>query len=190
LVSPFAADSVRKGTPRSELSGEPVQTTIRAAPALNSTAPERGAAAPAVAAQPDPESDPDPGSRIEEVRAAVLARLTQSGKNLLATMLEAGEWKLEASRLTISVEASSSMVEMAVDANAAKMISASASGVLGRAVTLEIVPGENPGASTIKPAPVIANGTSRSRAEQEPVVRRMKEKFGAEIRTVIDYRNR
>ena len=28
----------------------------------------------------------------------------------------------------------------------------------------------------------------RGRAEQDPVVRRMQEKFGAEIRTVIDYR--
>ena len=30
----------------------------------------------------------------------------------------------------------------------------------------------------------------RSRAEQDPVVRRMQEKFGAEIRTVIDYRDK
>ena len=28
----------------------------------------------------------------------------------------------------------------------------------------------------------------RSRAEQDPIVRRMKEKFGAEIRTIIDYK--
>jgi hypothetical protein len=30
----------------------------------------------------------------------------------------------------------------------------------------------------------------RSRAEQDPVVQRMREKFGAEIRTVIDYREK
>jgi hypothetical protein len=34
------------------------------------------------------------------------------------------------------------------------------------------------------------NGSARSRAEQDPVVQRMKEKFGAEIRTVIDYREK
>jgi hypothetical protein len=30
----------------------------------------------------------------------------------------------------------------------------------------------------------------RGRAEQDPVVQRMKEKFGAQIRTVIDYREK
>jgi hypothetical protein len=34
------------------------------------------------------------------------------------------------------------------------------------------------------------NGSARSRAEQDPVVQRMQEKFGAEIRTVIDYREK
>ena len=33
-----------------------------------------------------------------------------------------------------------------------------------------------------------ANGTARNRAEQDPVVRSIQEKFGAEIRTVIDYK--
>jgi hypothetical protein len=39
------------------------------------------------------------------------------------------------------------------------------------------------------PARASANG-GRNRAEQEPVVRRMKEKFGAEIRTIIDYKEK
>jgi hypothetical protein len=63
---------------------------------------------------------------------------------------------------------------------------AAASGVLGRAIKLQIVPG--PAATPQKSTSAYANGTGRSRAEEEPVVRRMKEKFGAEIRTVIDYR--
>jgi len=32
-----------------------------------------------------------------------------------------------------------------------------------------------------------SNGGGRNRAEQDPIVRRMREKFGAEIRTIIDY---
>jgi hypothetical protein len=39
--------------------------------------------------------------------------------------------------------------------------------------------------------PQLAPGPGgRGRAEQDPLVRRMKEKFGAEIRTVIDYREK
>jgi hypothetical protein len=40
------------------------------------------------------------------------------------------------------------------------------------------------------PAPRAANGGSRSRAAEDPVVRRMQEKFGAEIRTIIDHRDK
>jgi hypothetical protein len=49
------------------------------------------------------------------------------------------------------------------------------------------VPGANPESAPQKSTASYSNG-SRARAEEEPVVRRMKEKFGAEIRTVIDYR--
>jgi len=37
----------------------------------------------------------------------------------------------------------------------------------------------------------VRNGvTARSRASDDPVVQRMREKFGAEIRTVIDHREK
>jgi hypothetical protein len=39
------------------------------------------------------------------------------------------------------------------------------------------------------PRPAAGPG-GRSRAEQDPIVRRMQDKFGAEIRTVIDYREK
>jgi hypothetical protein len=35
-----------------------------------------------------------------------------------------------------------------------------------------------------------SNGGGRSRAEQDPIVQKMKEKFGAEIRTIIDYKEK
>src|SRR6266571_2214132 len=55
FVSPFAADSARKGTPRSELSPENTGTPSRSTPAAVNTMPVvMGAAAPAVAAQPAP----------------------------------------------------------------------------------------------------------------------------------------
>jgi hypothetical protein len=41
------------------------------------------------------------------------------------------------------------------------------------------------GAQPLTPGP-----GGRGRAEQDPIVRRMQEKFGAQIRTVIDYRNK
>jgi len=50
-----------------------------------------------------------------------------------------------------------------------------------------------PGGTAQAPAPraqASANGRGRGRAEQDPIVRRMQEKFGAEIRTIIDQRDK
>jgi hypothetical protein len=65
---------------------------------------------------------------------------------------------------------------------------ATASGVLGRPVKLRVVPSGKPPAAAGGPAR--SNGGGRGRVEQDPIVRRMKEKFGAEIRTVIDYKEK
>jgi DNA polymerase-3 subunit gamma/tau len=190
FVSPFAADSARKGTPRSEFSTEGAVSSARSAPAAVAAAPVvMGSAAPAVAAQLAPESEPEARSAsVEEVRSAALNALANAGQSVLCSMLEVGEWKIEGSQLLISVAASAALVEMSASAEAKRLIIASASGVVGRAVKLQIAPGANALTVPAKPSPAFSNGSSRGRAEQEPVVRRMKEKFGAEIRTVIDHR--
>jgi len=85
------------------------------------------------------------------------------------------------------------VVDMSLGAEGKRLAIASASGVLGRAVKLKVVPG-----ASVAPQQNKRNGGSgtaagpggRIRAEQDPMVRRMQEKFGAEIRTVIDYRDK
>ena len=53
---------------------------------------------------------------------------------------------------------------------------------------LRVVPGRSSPAR-LRRGPS-SNGGGRGRAEQDPIVRRMKEKFGAEIRTIIDYKEK
>jgi DNA polymerase III subunit gamma/tau len=203
FISPFAADSARKGTPRSEAS-ENAGSLSRPAPAAIGPQPVvMGSAAPAVVPVPEsqPQTEPKTEPKIEakieakpanldDVRSAVLSALASAGQNMLASMLEAGEWRIEGNQLIIRVASSATLLDLSVSNDAKRMIIATASEALGRAARLQIVPGANvqsatAGPSGVKPA---ANGSSRGRAEQEPVVQRMKEKFGAEIRTVIDYR--
>ena len=109
---------------------------------------------------------------------------------MLVSMLEAGEWQIEGNELIIKVASSATLIEMSLSNDAKRMTIATASGALGRAVRLQIVSGANVQPPTAQPsaAKPAANGSGRGRAEQDPVVQRMKEKFGAEIRTVIDYR--
>ena len=108
---------------------------------------------------------------------------------MLGSMLDAGEWSVARNELTIKVAASAALIDMYASNESKRVIIASASGALGRAVKLEILPGGSPQANSGKSAPA-PNGSSRGRAEQEPVVRRMMEKFGAEIRTVIDHKRK
>jgi DNA polymerase-3 subunit gamma/tau len=197
FISPFAADSARKGTPRSEAS-EGTGSPARPAPAAVSTQQVvMGSAAPAVAAAPEsqPKLETKPANvlaNLDEVRSAVLNALTSAGQNMLAGMLEAGEWQIEANQLIIRVATSATLIDMSVSNDAKRMIIAAATATLGRAVRLQIVPGANVQPASVQPSSpkpaANGNGSGRSRAEQEPVVQRMQEKFGAEIRTIIDYK--
>ncbi len=107
---------------------------------------------------------------------------------MLVSILENAEWTLVGSSLTAKVAASGTMIEMSFTAEARRIASAAASGQAGRPIKMQVESGGAPPASS---APRRAsNGSARSRAEQDPIVQRMKEKFGAEIRTVIDYREK
>ncbi len=185
-VSPFAADSARK----SKLSAEASPAMqARSAPAMASTPVVMGAAAPAAAVEPLPiASEKQAFAAPDNLREAVLAALSNAGQRMLAAMLEVGEWQVNGNEVSIKVAASAAVIDMSLSSDAKRLIIATASGVLGKPVKLNIVPGgvaQTPMAS--RPA---SNGGGRNRVEQDPIVQRMKEKFGAEIRTVIDYREK
>jgi DNA polymerase-3 subunit gamma/tau len=194
FISPFAADSARKGTPRSE-AAETGPPSRPVAAAVGNQQVVMGSAAPAIVPAPEslPQTESKPESKpanLDDVRAAVLNALASAGQNMLASMLEAGGWQMESSQLIIRVAASATLIEMSVSNDARRMIIATAGGVLGRAVRLQIIPGADVPLATTPSgaAKPTGNGSGRGRAEREPVVQRMKEKFGAEIRTIIDYK--
>jgi len=260
FVSPFAADSARKGTPRQEDFSEtapPPGPRIVAASTPAASAPEpviMGSAAPLRDPAPEPDTDrsdtnrrdvasyvsasatkpstpqpqphpesqthptaaasaPEPQtaqnqsthsqpaqSQIDRLQAAVLQALTDGNQRILVSMLEAGEWSVQANELVIKIAESQTVIDMSVGPEARRLAIASASGVLGRAVKLKIIPGAtvaqngNDGNGAKRNAAAAqSNGPAvggRGRAEQDPVVQRMREKFGAEIRTVIDYKEK
>jgi hypothetical protein len=81
------------------------------------------------------------------------------------------------------------VIDMSLGADAKRVAIATASGILGRAAKFKVLPG-----GTAQAAPArsksASNGGSRGRAEDDPIVRRLQEKFGAEIRTIIDQRDK
>jgi DNA polymerase-3 subunit gamma/tau len=231
-VSPFAADSARKGGPRQESSADsvsasgprvfgegnpPARVILGAvAPAnLNENAPE-----PQISSRPEPQresqvrSQPEPhvqagpqdslaqsavaetATPIERLKSAVLQALTDGNQRILVSMLEAGEWTVEGNELVIKVSESQTVVDMSLGADGRRLAVASASGVLGRAVKLKIIPGAAVAATEVKrngagrTSGASLRASGRNRAEQDLVVRRLQEKFGAQIRTVIDYKEK
>jgi DNA polymerase-3 subunit gamma/tau len=222
-VSPFAADSARKGTPRQEDQSDVTlapgprivagasqpEPVIMGSAALN-RAPEPDLAdhynaeridvavnASAVtqsppAATPRP-PEPQAQSDIERLQSAVLQALTDGNQRILVSMLSAGEWSVQGNELVIKVAESQTVVDMSLGPDGKRLAIASASGVLGRAIKLRVVPGATVAPQESKPNGGASAGPAiggRGRAEQDPVVQRMREKFGAEIRTVIDYKEK
>jgi DNA polymerase III subunit gamma/tau len=225
FVSPFAADSARKGTPRQESAADPAsangprivatasappQSVIMgaAAPAnIQEIAPEQQAiAAPSPIIEPRIEAQQDTrppqasaSDPMERLQGAVLQALSDGNQRILVSMLEAGEWSTQGNEVVIKVSESQTVIDMSVSADAKRLAIASASGVLGRAVKLRIVPGASTAPQNTDGNGAKSNGSAtasgpkiggRSRAEQDPIVQRMRERFGAEIRTVIDYKDR
>jgi DNA polymerase III subunit gamma/tau len=227
-VSPFAADSARKGTPRQEASGSAVPAPgPRIVAQANQPEPViMGSAAPAPAPQrdaepisdrrdvagyvspdaatppvqasqpadpsPPPPAIPSPQEQIERLRTAVLQALADGNQNFLASLLSGGEWTVQGNELIIKIAESQTVLDMSLGNDAKRLATSSASGVLDRAIKLKVVPGANVASQPKRNGgPPLSPGIGgRGRAEQDPIVRRMQEKFGAEIRTVIDYRDK
>ena len=186
-VSPFAADSARKNTPKAEAGSG----SAASAPRLGNssgTVVIMGSAAPAVSEiASEPQAEAKNEISAESLRDVVLNAL--SGQPMLVSMLEAAQWSLEGNSLVARVALSSTMIDMSFTADARRIASAAASGAAGRPVKMQALPGGTAQAASPARRPS-SNGSARSRAEQDPVVRSMQEKFGAEIRTVIDYRDK
>ena len=222
-VSPFAADSARKGNPRQEdsagstpISGPRIvaQTSSpepvimgSAAPAAEPRQSSRRDVAGNVSAsvvavveddpeqpartQPAPVMSADPSGDVEKLQSAVLQALTDASQRILVSMLSGGEWSIQGNEVVIKVGESQTVVDMSLGPEGKRIAIAAASGVLGRAVKLRVVPGATVAPQEKNGAPRLAPGPGgRSRAEQDPIIRRMQEKFGAEIRTVIDYKEK
>jgi DNA polymerase-3 subunit gamma/tau len=126
---------------------------------------------------------------VDALRDAVLQAMEAGGSQMLVHALEDGQWSGEGNLLSIQVGMSESMIELSYTREQEKLANLAASRVAGRAIKVRLVGGAT-SAATVKPrlssAGVAASGSIKTRAAEEPVVKRMMEKFGAEIRIVMD----
>ena len=189
-AKPFAAEP----RPEPELQAQPAQPAPAAAEAQPQPRSQSHPQAEIANQNQNPLQNP-PQNQIDRLQSAVLQALADGNQRILVSMLSAGEWSVQGNEVVIKIAESQTVVDMSLSPDAKRLAIASASGILGRAVKLRVVPG-----ATVVPQEGKSNGAAarpngptvggRGRAEQDPIVQRMREKFGAEIRTVIDYREK
>ena len=166
--SPFELDRARRSP-----GGKP---EMSAASSIGSVAGGQQAAGTAVA----PEAPP-----LESIRNALLAALENAGHRMAADTLENGEWSLQANAVTVKVSSGEQMIALTFGPEQRRLIQQALESTAGPSLRFSVTPGGARNAVT-PAAPSVPAGGTRAKAAQHPVVRRMMEKFGAELRTVLD----
>lgn len=125
---------------------------------------------------------------MDGMRDAVCAALDDAGHNTAATLLSAGNWTLSGDTIQVEVGIKKAMLGLTMNAEAEK-ICRSAMKQLGPNQKLRFVPGEGAATTAAKPRSA-AIGSVQALAMENPLVRRAQELFRAEVRSVLDLRDK
>ncbi|HXZ78428.1 MAG TPA: DNA polymerase III subunit gamma/tau [Terriglobales bacterium] len=178
--SPFEADVARKGgSPRSAQT-EVVSGTSALAVETTTVVPES-----------QPRIGLPAENLLSELQKLILTALENAGQKMLADTLDEGSWALSDSELTVTVNRRQSLLDAALNAEARQIINSATTKLLARPLRMRLISGAVNGTEASKASSAPESGQdARSRAVTDPVVRRMREKFGAEIRTVVDHKQK
>ncbi len=150
-----------------------------------------------------PNGSSEPGSNepaasddLDFVRERVCAALDQAGHNTAAALLGSGVWSEQDGGIAVRVAAKKTMLGLTMNAEATKIcrdaLRALAHG--GAARSLTVLPGEGqpPAYAASKPTLLKpgATGSVQALALENPLVKQAQELFHAEVRSVVDLRNK
>jgi DNA polymerase III subunit gamma/tau len=181
--SPFESDRARKS--RTEMSAE--TTTPVSVPGAMMTAT---AVAVAVEEPPAPEPQTNGEFTVESLRDVVLEHVAKGEQKMLADTLGTAQWALSGTEMTVTFPMSPKMLDMTMTPELKRTISTAMSRTAGTPIRLKPVSGGVDMKPVQSPMRVDGGPGVRTRAADDPIVKRMVEKFGAEIRTVIDHREK
>ena len=205
--SPFAQDRARKTGPEMSSStpvivagSSALAVAVAEASPMETVAPElQPSPAPALEREPEQEPQAQPAEDlVSRIRSAVLEALEKGGQHTLLSNLEIGQWSIAGSELVVQVAVPATFLDMAMTNDANRLVTAAINSAAKRMLKLRLestarANGATGAASGNTPPPARSTGSSgsaRSRAADDPVVRHVQEKFAAEIRTVIDHREK
>jgi DNA polymerase-3 subunit gamma/tau len=167
---------------------EAASRAVEAAPAKPSARvglvePERTEGALALASSPAAEAD------LDRIAQAVCSALEREGHGTAAVLLSNGNWTQQGDTIQVEVAIKRMMLSLTMNAEAEK-ICKNAMRSIGAAQKLAFVPGDgNRAAGGSRPA-VAITGSIQSAALENPLVQKARELFRAEVRHVLDLRDK
>lgn len=214
VFSPFEADRNRKitgeasvpapaaaavPTPRAltplEAAARAVEATPAKIPAAVSPAPvepasEATVGALALAAQPVITPDASAEVDLDRARDAASAALDSAGHNTAAVLLANGQWRENGGGIEVEVGLRKTMLGLTMNAEAEKICRDALRGI-GITRKLTFIPGEassQPGSAA--PQRTVSSGSIQAAALDHPLVKQAQELFRAEVRSVLDLREK
>jgi len=176
---------------RAAAEAKPVAAVGLAEPITEAT---EGSLALASAAEPAPAVSPDLG----QIREAVCAALMGEGHETAANLIHQGAWSEQGNAIQVALAVRKAMLALTVNAEA-EAICRKTMRAMGATQRIAFVPGENgngagrmgqagAAAATEGPAPI--TGSAQSAALENPLVKKTKDLFNADIRSVLDLREK
>ena len=191
--------SVNSGVSRSAIGFGSVAGVAQSAAALPIPAAERSLPTSAVIGQAKPldesaipavdeQAGTTNGGGAEHVREAVVAALATAGHSSAAQLLGAGEWKVDGTGVRVTAPGlGKKMLSLTVNAAAEKIIRQELQR-LGAPSRFMVIPGEGVAAKLVDAQPLA--GSVQEAALAHPLVKRAQEIFKAEVRSVVDLRQK
>ena len=213
--SPFEADRNKRISGETASAGTAQAPTVRGLSPLEATARavEAGAGKAPVAAvaetsqeatsgalalatepaaaisEPEPGAEPGTGPNLDRLRDAVCSALEREGHNTASVLLHAGNWRESAGVIEVEVGIKKTMLGLTINAEAEKICRETLRSI-GETRKLVVIPGENGGSAQKVAAKAPAQGSIQAAALENPLVRQAQELFQAEVRSVLDLRDK
>jgi DNA polymerase-3 subunit gamma/tau len=187
--SPFELDRQRKQSAE-EPEERPVVAPVAAPKAVE---PQPPPVTSAVEPEPPPatlmENKPD-DTDLGKLRDVVTAALDEQGHNTAASLLARGSWKLDAeSAIQVQVGVGKTMLGLTMNGEAWKIVR-EALRLAGATQKMTVVPGETAAEPSGGPPRTWSRDSIEAVALGNPLVRQAQELFQAEVRSVLDLRDK
>jgi DNA polymerase-3 subunit gamma/tau len=137
---------------------------------------------------PEPPASGEFVSITDKLRDAVTQALHEKGHETASALLRGGQWTVADGNITVSVAVKRTMLSLTMNLEAER-IARAALQQAGSHAKLVVLPGDG-SASPAPPAPHAAKGSVQSHALDNPLVKQAQELFRAEVRDVLDLRNK